>query len=152
MSNVNYLIYLFMHLFTLFFFFLFSPFSFKLCGWQVLGAPTWCQAWASEVGEPNLGYWTTRDPPAPSNINQQELSQWSLSQSSQTPQNTPPATGLPTRKTRSRPTHKNTGISPFHHSLKAYTSHWTNLTYWGQKPKTTGTTNLQPVKMRPQTH
>ena len=69
--------------------------------------------------------------------------------SSQTPQNTPPDAALPTRKTRSSPTQQNTGTSPLHQ--EAYTSHWTNLTHWGQTPKTTGTMNLQPVKRRPQT-
>ena len=44
------------------------------CGWQGLGAPAGCQAWASEVGEPSSGHWTTRDLPAPCNINRQELS------------------------------------------------------------------------------
>ena len=41
--------------------------------------------------------------------------------SSQTPQNTPLDVALPTRKTRSRPTHKNTGTSPLHQ--EAYTTH-----------------------------
>ena len=67
--------------------------------------------------------------------------------SSQTPQNTLPHAAPPTRKTRFRPTHQNTGTSPLHQ--EAYTSHWPNLTHWGQTPKTTGTTNLQPVKRRP---
>ena len=52
----------------------------ELCGWQGLGAPAWCQAWASEMGEPRSGHWTTRDLPAPRNINWQELSQRSPSQ------------------------------------------------------------------------
>ena len=69
--------------------------------------------------------------------------------SSQTPQNTPPDWALPTRKTRSSPTHQNTGISPLHQ--EAYTTHWTNLTHWGKTPKTLGTTNLLPAKRRPQT-
>ena len=69
--------------------------------------------------------------------------------SSQTPQNTLLDVTLPTRKTRSRPTHQNTGTSPLHQ--EAYTSHWTNLTHWGQTPETMGTMNLQHVKMRPQT-
>ena len=56
--------------------------------------------------------------------------------SSQTPQNTPPDTALPNRKTRSSPIHQNTGTSPLHQ--EAYTTHWTNLTHWGQTPKTTG--------------
>ena len=68
--------------------------------------------------------------------------------SSQTPQNTPLDTVLPTRKTRSSLTHQNTGTSPLHQ--EAYTSHWTNLTHLGQIPNTTGTTNLQPAKRRPQ--
>ena len=66
--------------------------------------------------------------------------------SSQTPQNTPPDAALPTRKTRSSPTHQNTGTSPLHQ--EAYTSHRINLTHWEQIPKTTGTTNLQTVKRR----
>ena len=45
------------------------------CGWQGLGALAWCQAWASEVGEPSSGHWTTRDCPALCNVNQRELSQ-----------------------------------------------------------------------------
>ena len=68
---------------------------------------------------------------------------------SQTPQNTPPDVDLPTRKTRSSLIHRNTGTVPLHQ--EAYTTHWTNLSHWGQTPKTTGTTNLQPVKRRPQT-
>ena len=50
------------------------------CGWQGLGAPAGCQAWASEVGEPTSGHWTTRDLLGPHNINQQDLSQRCLSQ------------------------------------------------------------------------
>ena len=34
--------------------------SLLLCGWQGLGAPAGCQAWASEVGESSSGHWTTR--------------------------------------------------------------------------------------------
>ena len=41
--------------------------------------------------------------------------------SSQTPQNTPLDAALPTRKTRSSPTHQNIGTSPFHQ--EAYRSH-----------------------------
>ena len=67
----------------------------------------------------------------------------------QTPQNTPPDVDLPTRKTRSSLIHQNTGTSPLHQ--EANTTHWTNLSHWGQTIKTTGTTNLQPVKRRPQT-
>ena len=67
----------------------------------------------------------------------------------QTPQNTPPAVDLPTRKTRSSLIHQNTGNSPLHQ--EAYTTHWTNLSHWGQTPKTMGTMNLQPMKRRPQT-
>ena len=69
--------------------------------------------------------------------------------SSQTPQNTPPDTVLPTRKTRSSLIHQNTGTSPLHQ--EAYTTYRTKLTHWGQTPKTTGTANLQPAKRRPQT-
>ena len=68
---------------------------------------------------------------------------------SQTPQNTPPDTVLPTRKTRSSLRLQNTGTSPLHQ--EAYTPHWTNLIHWGQTPKTIGITNLQPAKGRPQT-
>ena len=68
---------------------------------------------------------------------------------SQAPQNTPPDTDLPTRKTRSSLIHQNTGTSPLHQ--EAYTTHGTNLSHWGQTPKTMGTTNLQPVKRTPQT-
>ena len=50
------------------------------CGWQGLGALAWCQAWASEVGEPSSGHWTTRDLLVPHNINWRELSQRSPSQ------------------------------------------------------------------------
>ena len=67
----------------------------------------------------------------------------------QTPQNTPPDVDLPTRKTRSSLIHQNTGTSPLHQ--EAYTTHWTNLSHWGQTQKTMGTTNLQAVKRRPQT-
>ena len=56
--------------------------------------------------------------------------------SSQTPQNTPPDAVLPTRKTRSSLIHQNTGTSPLHQ--EAYTTHWTNLTHWGQTPKKNG--------------
>ena len=69
--------------------------------------------------------------------------------SSQTPQNTPPDTVLPTRKTRSSLIQQKTGTSPLHQ--EAYTNHWTNLTHWGQTPKPTGTTNLQREKRRTQT-
>ena len=69
--------------------------------------------------------------------------------SAQTPQNTPPDVVLPTRKTRSILIHQNTGPSPLHQ--EAYTTHWTNLSHWGQTPKTMGTTNLQHVKRRPET-
>ena len=68
---------------------------------------------------------------------------------SQTPQNTPPDMVLPTRKTRSSLIHQNTGTSPLHQ--EAYTTHWNNLSHWGQTPKAMGTTNRQPVKRRPQT-
>ena len=68
---------------------------------------------------------------------------------SQTPQNTPPDVVLPTRKTTSSLIYQNTGTSPLHQ--EAYKTHWTNLAHWGQTPKTTGTTNLQPEKRRPQT-
>ena len=66
--------------------------------------------------------------------------------SSQTPQKTPPDAALSTRKTRSSPTHQNTGTSSLYQ--EAYTSHWTNVTHWGQTPKTMWTTNQQPVKRR----
>ena len=69
--------------------------------------------------------------------------------SSQTPKNMPPDVALHTKKTRSSPTHQNTGTSPL--QQEAYTSHGTNLTHWGQTPETTGTMNLQPAKRRPQT-
>ena len=62
---------------------------------------------------------------------------------SQTPQNTPLDAILPTRKTRYSLIHQNTGTSPHHQ--EAYTTHWTNLSHWGETPKTTGTTNLQPA-------
>ena len=132
-----------------------------LWGWQGLGALAGCQAWASEVGEPSSGHWSTRDLLAPSSINQQEFSQRSLSQCkdpaplkdqqdpvldtpcqktsktgtqphplterlpkiiirSQIPQNTPPDTVLPTRKTRSSLILQNTGTSP---STKESTQH-----------------------------
>ena len=68
---------------------------------------------------------------------------------SPTPQSTQPDAVLPTRKTRSRLIHQNTGTSPLHQ--EAYTIHWSNLSHWGQTPKTMGTTNLQPVKRKPQT-
>ena len=66
--------------FYLFVSFFCSSFPSEPCSWQGLGAPAYCQAWASEVGEPRPGYWTTRDLPAPHNINQWELSQRSPSQ------------------------------------------------------------------------
>ena len=68
---------------------------------------------------------------------------------SQTPQNTPPDMVLPNRKTRSSLIHQNTGTSPLYQ--EAYTAYWTNPSHWGQTPKTTGTTNIQPAKRRPQT-
>ena len=177
-------------LFIYFLSFFFSPFSSEPCDWQGLGAPAWCQVWASEVGEPSLGHWTTRDLLTPHNTNQREFSQRSLSQrqdpalpngqqvpvldapcqttsktgtqpyplaerlpkiilSSQTHQNTPPDMALPSKKTRSSPIHQDTGTSPLHQ--EAYTSYWTNLTYWGQIPKTMGLTNMQPTKRRHQT-
>ena len=68
---------------------------------------------------------------------------------SQTPQNTLLGVVLPNRKTRSSLIHQNTGTSPLHQ--EAYTTHRTNLSHWGQTPKTTGTTNLQAAKRRPQT-
>ena len=45
-----------------------------------LSAPGGCQAWASGVGEPSSGHWSTRDLPAPHNINRREPSQRSPSQ------------------------------------------------------------------------
>ena len=68
---------------------------------------------------------------------------------SQTSQNTPPDVVLSTRKTRCSLIHQNKDTSPLHQ--RAYTTHWTNLSHWGQTPKTTWTTNLQPAKRRPQT-
>ena len=68
--------------------------------------------------------------------------------SSQTPQNKPLDVVLPTRKIKSSLIHKNTGTSPLHQ--ECYTTHWTNLTHWGQTPKTMGITDLQPAKRRPQ--
>ena len=172
----------------IFIFFLF----FSLFFWAVWLTGSWSSGLVS-----GLSLWggrtkfrTTRDLPAPRNINQRELSHRSQSQckdpapldgqqvpvldtpsqtisktgtephplaerlpkiklSSQTPQNTPPDTALPTRKTRSSPTHQKTGPSSLHQ--EAYSSHWTNLTHWGQTPTTTATMNLQPVKRRPQT-
>ena len=160
------------------------------CGWQGLGALAEYQAWASEVGEPSSGHWSTRDLLAPCNIKWWKLSQRSPSQgkdpaplndqqatvldtlcqktsktgtqpyplpqrlpkiivSSHTPWNTPPDMVLPTRMTRSILIHQNTDTSPLHQ--KAYTTHWTNLSHWGQTPKTVGTMNLQPAKRKPQT-
>ena len=46
--------------FILFFLSFYSPISSEPCGWQGLGAPAECQAWASEVGQPSSGHWTTR--------------------------------------------------------------------------------------------
>ena len=66
---------------------------------------------------------------------------------SQTPQNTTPDAVLPTRKTRSSLILQNTGTSPLHQ--EAHTTYWTNLSHWGQTPKTMETTKLQPVKRRP---
>ena len=51
---------------------------------------------------------------------------------------------LPTRKTRSSIIHQNIGTTPFHQ--EAYTTHLTNITHWGQTPKTTGTTNFSLQK------
>ena len=67
--------------------------------------------------------------------------------SSQAPQNIPPDAVLTTRKTRSSLIHQNIGISPLHQ--EAYTTHWTNLTHWGQTSKITGTTNLSLQKGDP---
>ena len=69
--------------------------------------------------------------------------------SSQTTQNTLPDVVLPAGKTRTSLIHQNTGTSPLH--KEAYIIHWTNLTHWGQKPKSTGTTNLQPATRNSQT-
>ena len=69
--------------------------------------------------------------------------------SPQTPQNKPPDAALPIRWKRSSYTHQNAGTSSSHQ--EAYTSHWTNLTQWGQKPEARGNTTLQPVERRPQT-
>ena len=55
------LIILFLFILFYFFSFFFSPFFSEPCGWQGLGAPAWCQAWASEMGELSSGHWTTRD-------------------------------------------------------------------------------------------
>ena len=82
-TYLNYNIFLFFILIPLFYFFLvsfFSPFSSEPCGWQGFSALAGCQAWASEVGEPSSGHWTTRDLLASRNINQWELSQRSPSQ------------------------------------------------------------------------
>ena len=68
---------------------------------------------------------------------------------SQTPRNTPPDMVLPTRKTRSNLIYQNTGTNPLHQ--ESYTTHWTNLSHWGQTPKKRGTMNLQPAKRRYQT-
>ena len=68
---------------------------------------------------------------------------------SQTPQNTPPYVVVPTSKIRSSLIQQNTGTSPLHQ--EAYTTHWINLSHWGQTPKTMGTMNLQAAKRRPQT-
>ena len=54
--------------------------SHLLCGWQGLGAPARCQAWASEVGEPSSGHWSIRDLLAPHNIKWQKLSERSPAQ------------------------------------------------------------------------
>ena len=70
-------------LLTLFYFIFlsfFSPFSSEPCGSQGLSAMVRCQVWASEVGEQSTRHWTTRDLLASHNINQQEISQRSLSQ------------------------------------------------------------------------
>ena len=69
--------------------------------------------------------------------------------SSEIPQNTPPDMVLPTRKITYSLIQQNTGTSPLHQ--EAYTTHWTNLTHWGQTLKTMGTTNLWPAHRRPQT-
>ena len=181
-------------LITLFIYFFFlsffsSPFSSEPCGWQDLGALARCQTWASEVGEPSSGHWSTRDLSTPRNTKWRKFSLRSPSQHqdpaplndqqatvldtlcqttsktgtqlhplaerlpkiirSQTPQNIPPDMVLPTGKTRYSLIHQNTGTSPLHQ--EAYTTHWTNLSHWGQTPKTTGTMNLQAAKRRPQT-
>ena len=68
--------------------------------------------------------------------------------SSQTHQNTPPDATLPIRGKRSSSTHQNSGTSPFHQG--AYTSHWTNLTHWGQTSEARGAMILQPAERRPQ--
>ena len=81
--NNNFFILYFNNFFFLSFFpFLsfFSPFLSEPCHWQGLGAPAKCHAWASEVGQPSSGHWTTRDLPATCNIKWQKLSQRSLSQ------------------------------------------------------------------------
>ena len=175
----------------IFIFFLFFSLFFRAMWLTGSWSTARCQPWASEVGEPSSGHWTTRDLLTPHNISIGESSPRDLLLnvktqlhpmarkapvldtpcqttsktgtqphplaerlpkiilSSHTPQNTPPHTALPTRETRSSPTYQNTGTSPLHQ--EAYTTHWTNLTNWGQTPKTTGTKKLQPVKRRPQT-
>ena len=48
--------------------FFFSLYYSDSCGWQSLGALPTHQGCASEVGEPSLVHWTTRDIPTPCNI------------------------------------------------------------------------------------
>ena len=67
----------------------------------------------------------------------------------QTPQNTLPEVALPIRRTRSISTHQSAGTSPSYQ--EAYTSHWTNLTHWGQTPEARRTMTLQAAERRPQT-
>ena len=52
----------------------------KTCRCQSLCALSRCQACASDVGEPSLKHWSTRDLLAPHNIKQQKLSHRSPSQ------------------------------------------------------------------------
>ena len=58
---------LFYFILFLSFFLFFSHFYSEPCGRKALGAPARHQGCASEVGEPTLGHWSTRDLPAPRN-------------------------------------------------------------------------------------
>ena len=66
---------------------------------------------------------------------------------SQITQNASLDTDLPTRKTRSSPTHQNTGTSPL--DQEAYTTNWTKLTH--QRSDTRSKRNYNPAAFRKET-
>ena len=79
LTTLFYFILLYFILSSSFFLSFFSPFYSEPCGGQVLSAPARRQGCATEVGEPSSGHWSTRDLPAPRNINGENLPEISIS-------------------------------------------------------------------------